>query len=119
MFPIIDFMVCEHLHTLEHALMEAGIPETFRGQAWTKNCREWVYFHCKLNIELIRTTFELPSNILERINHDPRSGREHGLVCQTCHDAIMGRHPEDQVDVPFFPPFSEETMTFSAPIDDG
>src|SRR4051794_13129334 len=38
-----DIMVCEHLAELEHALIAAHIPITFRGQLWTSNCREWVY----------------------------------------------------------------------------
>jgi hypothetical protein len=39
-------MTCEHLRPLEQAMIDAGMKETFRGQAWSNNCREWVYFDC-------------------------------------------------------------------------
>ena len=47
-------MTCEHLRPLEQAIIGCGIRETFRGSAWSKNCREWVYFDCYLDIETIR-----------------------------------------------------------------
>ena len=37
-------MVCKHLSELEAALKISGASETFRGQAWSSNGREWVYF---------------------------------------------------------------------------
>ena len=42
-------MVCEHLYPLEQALLAAGIAETYRGQPWSRNCREWVYFDADLD----------------------------------------------------------------------
>ena len=39
-------MICEHLRALEQAILARGIRETFRGKAWSQNCREWVYFDC-------------------------------------------------------------------------
>ena len=42
-------MVCEHLAALEKELIAAGVPITYRGQAWSDNCREWVYFDCCLD----------------------------------------------------------------------
>jgi len=50
-------MVCHHLRGLEKALKEAGFTETSRGQAWSRNCREWVYFNVVLDIEKIRLCF--------------------------------------------------------------
>ena len=50
-------MTCEHLRALEQALRDAGFEPTFRGQAWSENCREWVYFDCYLPAKLIRETF--------------------------------------------------------------
>jgi hypothetical protein len=50
-------MLCEHLQPLEKEILEAGIKETFRGEAWTKNCREWVYFDCYLDRESIKKRF--------------------------------------------------------------
>jgi hypothetical protein len=46
-------MTCEHLLPLEEALLAEGIRETSRGQAWSENCREWVYFDCRLDLPLI------------------------------------------------------------------
>jgi hypothetical protein len=37
-------MVCEHLSALEQQMLSAGLRVTFRGQAWSRNCREWVFF---------------------------------------------------------------------------
>ena len=56
-------MTCEHLIELERAIIAAGIRETSRGQAWSRNCREWVY------------------------------GAECGFVCSVHRDGIMGHHP--------------------------
>ncbi len=47
-------MVCKHLKELEVAIKDVGIGETFRGKAWTNNCREWVYFDCYLDIESLK-----------------------------------------------------------------
>lgn len=90
-------MVCEHLQALEREVIDRRIPETFRGQAWSDNCREWVYFDCLFTdldqtidrLGLDRSLIEIHSH---RGTHD---GQEHGLVCTKCHDAIMGRHPAD------------------------
>ena len=41
--------MCEHLQALENYLKAEKIPEIFRGQAWSDNCREWVYFDCILD----------------------------------------------------------------------
>jgi hypothetical protein len=82
-------MVCSHLQPLERALAAAGVPETFRGKAWSKNCREWVYFDVVLTLASIRP--HLPPHVDTHENLDPRSGTERGFVCGLCGDAIMGR----------------------------
>jgi hypothetical protein len=96
-------MVCEHLRELEEQIVASGITETYRGKAWTENCREWVYFDCYLVADAIRQQFALPSCVTNHANHDARSGREAGLVCEECNDAIMGLHPSDAVGKPRFP----------------
>jgi hypothetical protein len=82
--------MCEHLTNLETELHQAGIPETFRGQAWSRNCREWVYFNCYLDLASIRARLHLPACVADHVNEDEKSGRERGFVCQEHHDAIMG-----------------------------
>ena len=47
-------MVCEHLTGLEQELLRMGIREVHRGQPWSKNCREWVYFDCCFDLVALR-----------------------------------------------------------------
>ena len=94
-------MVCEHLRPLEEALIAAGIPETYRGQAWSKNCREWVYFECVLNRASLRKRFNLPDCVVDHEHLGTHDGQEAGFVCETCKDGVMGRHPRDPVEPEF------------------
>ena len=84
-------MVCSHLSALEEALKAAGVAETFRGQAWSDNCREWVYFDVVLDVASLRRRFEFGPSVCVHENADPRSGTERGFVCTSCHDAVVGR----------------------------
>jgi hypothetical protein len=86
-------LACEHLQALEADLLLAGIQETFRGKAWSANCREWVHFNCVLDIEKLRLKYSLPDFVINHHNDDPRSGLEVGLVCTVCKDAVIGIHP--------------------------
>lgn len=85
-------MTCEHLRPLEQAMLTAGIRETFRGQAWSKNCREWVYFDCFIDTASVRQKFNLPTCVSEHAHRGTHDGQERGLVCSTCWDAIMGAY---------------------------
>jgi hypothetical protein len=82
--------MCEHLQQLEAELTSRGIPITFRGQAWSHNCREWVYFTCYLDLSAIRARLKFAPCIVDHTNDDPKSGREKGFVCQEHHDGIIG-----------------------------
>lgn len=86
-------MPCKHLQPLESAILAQGIEETFRGQAWSDNCREWVYFNCLLNVEAIKQGWQLAACVKISGNDDPRSGCELGFYCMECQDGIMGMHP--------------------------
>lgn len=86
-------MVCEHLHGLETELQAAGIEETFRGKAWTKNSREWVYFDIVLDLNSLKNRIQFEDCVSEHIFEDIKSGSEAGFVCQSCFDAIIGVHP--------------------------
>lgn len=86
-------LVCEHLRALEDHLRGKGVQVTFAGQAWSSNCRHWVYFDAVLDCDALRKEFGLAGCVTVHQNDDPRSGTEKGLVCDVHHDAIMGRLP--------------------------
>ena len=83
-------MTCEHLNDLEQAILAAGIVETFRGQAWSHACREWVYFDCFLDLEQIRAVHLLAECVHDHVHRGTHDGSERGFVCTHCHDALMG-----------------------------
>jgi hypothetical protein len=88
--------MCEHLEALDRELKEKRIKETFRGQAWSENSREWAYYNCVLDIKKIKLRYNFPSFVTIHVNDDSRSGLEAGFVCEQCKDAIMGIHPSLQ-----------------------
>ena len=73
--------------------MAAGIPETSRGQAWTDNCREWVYFDCILDLADLRARFRLADLVVDHDHLGTHDGCERGFYCSRCLDGVMGRHP--------------------------
>ena len=83
-------MVCEHLSPIEQALLTRGVAVTFRGQAWSQNCREWVYFDCFLDTPAIRGRYTVPPFVQDHSHRGTHDGQELGLVCTHCHDAIVG-----------------------------
>ena len=95
-------MTCHHLRDVEQALLASGIRETSRGAAWSQNCREWVYFDCYLELGELRQRFPLADCVVDHQHRGTHDGKERGLVCSACHDAIMGRI-EPAAGVPFFP----------------
>ena len=86
-------MVCEHLAALEAALIEARMRETYRGQAWSMNCREWVYFSCVLDRDLIRGRMSLDGCVKDHEHYGTHDGQEAGFACEVCKDGVMGIHP--------------------------
>ena len=83
-------MTCEHLFPLEKELLDRGVKETYRGQAWSDNCREWVYFDCYFDTEGIKRRLNFPDCVVVHENRDPKAGTERGFCCEQCHDGIMG-----------------------------
>jgi hypothetical protein len=83
-------MVCEHLKDVEAAMLAQNLRATFRGQAWSNNCREWVYFDAWLDNAAIRSSFTLAPCVQDHSHRGTHDGQESGLVCETCHDALMG-----------------------------
>lgn len=87
-------MVCEHLAALEAELLAGGVPELSRGQAWSRNCREWVYFDCILDRAALRARFALADCVEDHEHVGTHDGTEAGFACRTCKDALMGYHPD-------------------------
>jgi hypothetical protein len=89
-------MLCEHLRALEKQMLSAGVRVTFRGQAWSRNCREWVCFDCLLDRAAIRQQIELASCVRDYEHLGTHDGQEAGFVCEACHDAITGAHEQSR-----------------------
>jgi hypothetical protein len=89
-------MVCKHLAALEKELMENQIKVTYRGQAWSDHCREWVYFDCVFaDLEQTIDRLQLDRQRVKIHSHlGTHDGQEHGLICTVCDDGIMGLHPK-------------------------
>ena len=85
--------MCEHLEKLDNELKDRQIKQTFRGQAWSDNCREWAYYDCVLDLNAIRLRHSFPDFVKSHANDDPHSGLESGFICGRCKDGIMGVHP--------------------------
>ena len=85
--------MCEHLVRLDDELKNKGIQETFRGKAWSENCREWVYYDCVLSLDKLKKRFNFPDFVKVHINDDNKSGMESGFYCELCKDGVIGIHP--------------------------
>jgi hypothetical protein len=85
--------MCPCLTPLDDALNLRGAKETFRGKAWSENCREWVYYKVVFKPQSVRTYFQLPDSVAHHENLGTHDGAESGFVCTLHHDAVMGEHP--------------------------
>lgn len=97
-------MLCPHLSELDEAIKAKGIEETFRGEAWSKNCREWVYYACYLKRDDLRKLFHLADCVLDHEHLGTHDGAEEGFFCAEHRDGIMGVHRAHltQTGVPVF-----------------
>lgn len=91
-------MTCSHLILLEKELLSFEIKETFRGKAWSKNCNEWVYFDCYLDLQSIRQRINFSTCVIDHHHLGAHDGQESGFVCTLCNDAIMGNHQQYSFD---------------------
>lgn len=73
-------MVCEHLRLLEAVLAAANVEEIYRVQAWSRNCREGVYFRCLLDRPSLRKRLALPACVIDHEHVGTHDGREAGFV---------------------------------------
>jgi len=89
-------MICEHLRPLEQAMLARGIRETFRGQAWSMNCREWVYFDCFIDAASVRASFAMDDCVYEHLHRGTHDGQEASSVLSvtTASWEAMNRPPE-------------------------
>ena len=94
--------LCEYLVALERAMRDAGVRQTYRGQAWSRSCRQWVYFDCYLDAAGVRARFDLAACVEDHAHRGTHDGQERGLVCTACQDGIMGRFERDP-GTPVFP----------------
>jgi hypothetical protein len=85
--------MCPCLTPLDDALKLRGAKETFRGKAWSENCREWVYYKVVFKPQSVRTYFQLPDSVAHHEHLGTHDGAESGFVCTLHHDAVMGEHP--------------------------
>ena len=85
--------MCEHLQPITNFLKDEGVPITYRGQPWTKNCREWVYYDCVLKVDELKAEFGLDSCVVVHDYNDVKVGAELGLFCEECKDAVVGIYP--------------------------
>jgi hypothetical protein len=86
--------MCEHLIKAEEYIKSKGIPEYWRGQPWTDNCREWIYFDCRFDPAALKEKLALDPCVQVHDYFDIKAGAELGLYCSICKDGVMGVHPK-------------------------
>jgi len=77
-------------------MLERGLRQTYRGQPWSQNCRQWVYFDCYIDTAVVRQRFDLAPCVQEHAHRGTHDGEERGFVCTACHDGIMGRYARSE-----------------------
>ncbi len=87
-------VVCPHLIPVAEYLLAHGAKITYVGQAWSSNCRLWVYYDVVLDCEALIRRFELPPLVKMHEHKGAHEGSECGLYCEEHHDGLMGVHPE-------------------------
>ena len=86
--------VCEHLRAVDEYIRGQGVRVAAVCTPWSRNCRNWVvYENVVLDAEGLRVKFELPEFVIVHSHRGTHDGSEHGLVCERCHDALIGLHP--------------------------
>jgi hypothetical protein len=85
--------MCPCLKPLDDTLKTRGVKETFRGEAWSEDCREWAYYRVVLAKPAVRVFFQLPDSVIDHEHLGTHDGAESGFVCTLHKDAVMGEHP--------------------------
>ncbi|WP_271766677.1 hypothetical protein [Aquimarina algiphila] len=79
------------LQRIAKDLQNKGIKITHFGKAWSNQPANWVYFDTVLNIEEIKTTYNLGETIQPYENLDPRTGTEKGFIDTQTGEGLMGK----------------------------
>ena len=67
------------------------VPVTAFGKVWSKCTNNWIYFDTCLDIESLKTEYELGDTFEVHENLDPKSGTERGIIDTHTGEAIMGK----------------------------
>lgn len=85
-------MICKHLQPVEIEVLKLNPKETFRGEAWSNECREWVYYDCYIDTESLLKRLKLDKCVSVHEHRGTHDGCENGFVCNIHKDGIMGVH---------------------------
>jgi hypothetical protein len=85
--------VCEHLQPMLDHLLGAGAKVVFAGQAWSNNCRVWVYLDRVLDTDALAQRFPPGSCVQVHSHRGTHDGSERGFYCAEHQDAVMGLYP--------------------------
>jgi hypothetical protein len=86
---------CEHLSGVHDAARMAGARVVSRGQAWTGQRGEWVYFDCRFSRPSLEARLDLARVVEWHEHRGTHDGSEAGFVCRSCEAGVMGRHPQE------------------------
>jgi hypothetical protein len=89
--------MCRHLIKLDDYIKNNCVKELFRGKAWSKNCNEWVYYDCIINIDKIKQKMGFDDCVKIHEYNDFRIANELGFYCNICKDGIMGFSPNNEL----------------------
>lgn len=85
--------LCEHLQPMLDFLMSTGAKMSFAGQAWSKNCRTWVYLDRTLDTAALSRKFKLASCVRVHSHRGTHERSEYGFYCEEHQDGLMGPYP--------------------------
>ncbi len=88
---IVNSILSPELKRVANKLIKDKVPITFYGKAWSANKSNWIYFDKILDLNKIRSEFNLGSDIIEHKNLDPKSGLESGFIDVKTEEGLMGK----------------------------
>ncbi len=88
---IISNLQSNPLRAIAQYLIKNGNKITFYGKTWTKASADWVYFDAILDLDALKSKFQLNSAITIHENTDPKSGTERGFIDESTGEGLMGK----------------------------